>query len=610
MSHVVDRPVSHVIDSSSASIATPHHHHLDLQRFSLDIDQAFETVECRPRRDMDHSANQWFYDEFSGMYRHKAPPGHPAILQSSSSASSSPLQQSQQKFRIIRTPSVHHQNHQQHYIHHHRQSTATPSSPPSNNNQSGPLSWQRILANGPPYPPPESVEQIYSWRDESRRRPQWMLCLACHLMDVRLPPLEQNQPEQPASKQQQQLRQVAAHEAYRLLKRLTQYRGSLCGEAHYLLANCHGFGYFNGSRNPDQAYIMYTQASKQNHGEATYRTAVCLELGLGTHQDLQRAFVFYRKAAHLGHPASMYKLGMILFQGQLGQSVHKREAISWLQRAAETSAIPLAQHTLAMIQLKGGENINTSNDISKNHNTIKKNKTTDRLSNNNTTTSNNDTGLIIEDYPYAIELLYDAAQEGFALSQFKLAECFEHGLFVHPDMDLALYWYTKAAESGNAEAALALSGFHLTGFGALEQSDRQAYLWARKAVTMAAVIYHQYGADRWTLAKAYFMVGYYTEQGIGLLGDNGKDDDDDDDDQKMDEEKNGGDDDKNEDALVWYKRASDLGHAAAFKRMASSASSNVAAGGAVAVATGAINNKSDIVAKPLNFVNDNRCIIM
>ncbi|KAI8142164.1 hypothetical protein BJV82DRAFT_714229 [Fennellomyces sp. T-0311] len=450
MNHV-DRPISHVERSSAPA------HHLDLHRFSLDIDQAFETVECRQRRDMEHSANQWFYDEFSGMYRHKAPRGHPQ--------KSPPLFQ---------------------------QRSSVFCSSPTISNSSSP-SWQRVPAAN--WPLPETAEQIYAWRDEARRQPQWMLRLACHLMDIQL--------------SDSQLRQVAANEAYRLLKRLTQYRGSHCGEAHYILGNYHGFGYFHGTRNADQAYIMYTQASKQNHGEATYRTAVCHERGLGTHQDPARAFAFYRKAAHLGHPASMYKLGIVLLEGQLGQSVHKREAVSWLQRAVETNSIPLAQHTLAMIQL--------------NH------------------PGNDDTGLIIEDYPYAIGLLYDAAQLGFCPSQVKLGECFEHGQFVHQDMDLALYWYTKAAESGSAEASIALSGIYFTGLGALEQSDREAYLWARKAVTLAWTQYRKRGVDRWTLAKANFMVGYYIEHGIGT---------------------------ESVDAMKWYKRAAELGHAAASKRLA------------------------------------------
>ncbi|KAI9270669.1 hypothetical protein BDA99DRAFT_502400 [Phascolomyces articulosus] len=559
MGHVDNRPISLVENSSNnSSVTTPRYHHLDLHRFSLDMDQVFETVERRSRRDMDHSANQWFYDEFSGMYRHKAPPGHlhhlPSINTIQPSSPSLRRQQSQ------KTPSV---------VHHRQHSSITSSlSPPQqqpviNQVNTPTLSWEQILSNGLPYPWPESVEQIHGWRDETRRTPQWMLQLAIHLMSI-----STSDP----------LRSVGSHEAYRLLKRLTQYRGHVASEAHYLLAKWHGF------RNPDQAFSMYTQASKQNHREATYRTAVCHELGLGTHQDFQRAFVFYRKAAHLGHPESMYKLGIVLMEGQLDQTIHKREAISWLQRAAETNSIPLAQHTLAMIQLTPAASSSLLS--TKNNNTIRHHPK--NISNHSTTT--NDTGLIIEDYPYAIGLLYDAAREGFAPSQVKLAECFELGLFVHPDMDLALYWYTKAAESGNnAEAALALSGIYLTGFGQqLEQSDHQAYLWARKAAFIASNMYRQYGAHRWTLAKAYFMVGYYTEYGIGIRHPIEK--------KEIEEQQSNNEEEQDIlDPIKWYKRAADLGHAAACKRV-TSLSSNI-------VPEKKRQTKS-------NNNNNNRCIVM
>ena len=51
---------------------------------------------------------------------------------------------------------------------------------------------------------------------------------------------------------------------------------------------------------------------------------------------------------------------------------------------------------------------------------------------------------------------------------------------------------------------MALSGWYLTGSeGILDQSDTEAYLWARKA------------ADK-GLAKAEYAIGYYSEIGIGV----------------------------------------------------------------------------------------------
>ena len=55
-------------------------------------------------------------------------------------------------------------------------------------------------------------------------------------------------------------------------------------------------------------FCRYVQASKQNHAAATYRAAVCYELGAGPRKDYARAVQFYRKAAALGDTGGMYKL--------------------------------------------------------------------------------------------------------------------------------------------------------------------------------------------------------------------------------------------------------------------------------------------------------------
>jgi uncharacterized protein len=87
-------------------------------------------------------------------------------------------------------------------------------------------------------------------------------------------------------------------------------------------------------------------------------------------------------------------------------------------------------------------------------------------------------------------------------------QCYEFGALTCPvDPRRSIAWYTKAAEKGNAEAELALSGWYLTGSeGVLKQSDSEAYLWARRAANKG-------------LAKAEYAVGYYAEVGIGIKQD-------------------------------------------------------------------------------------------
>lgn len=72
------------------------------------------------------------------------------------------------------------------------------------------------------------------------------------------------------------------------------------------------------------------------------------------------------------------------------------------------------------------------------------------------------------------------------------------------DPRLSIMWYSKAAAQEEHQSELALSGWYLTGSeGVLQQSDTEAFLWARKAA-MAG------------LAKAEYAMGYFTEVGIGV----------------------------------------------------------------------------------------------
>ena len=109
-----------------------------------------------------------------------------------------------------------------------------------------------------------------------------------------------------------------------------------------------------------------------------------------------------------------------------------------------------------------------------------------------------------KDEPQAKLLFTQAANFGYKFSQFRLGSAFEYGQMgcaVDPRQSIA--WYSKAAAQGEHQSELALSGWYLTGSeGVLQQSDTEAYLWARKAAQAG-------------LAKAEYAMGYFTEVGIG-----------------------------------------------------------------------------------------------
>ena len=268
-------------------------------------------------------------------------------------------------------------------------------------------------------------------------------------------------------------------ESLRNIKKLAEGKEPYA-DAQFFLANLYGTGQLGLQVDHEKAYYLYLMASKLNHPAATYRSAVCNEIGAGAKKDPGRAVLFYRKAAALGDTAAMYKLSMILLGGLLGQPRNPREAIVWLTRAAQQADEdnPHALHELALLHERP-----------------------------------NNGGVVQHDPNAARELFLQAAGLGYAPAQFRLGACHEFGHIGCPiDPRKSIAWYTRAAEKGDSEAELALSGWYLTGSGpsssvralhgcadlaiegVLKQSDTEAYLWGRKAANKG-------------LAKAEYAVG-------------------------------------------------------------------------------------------------------
>jgi TPR repeat protein len=248
-------------------------------------------------------------------------------------------------------------------------------------------------------------------------------------------------------------------------------------DAMFYLADCYGQGLLGLQVDTKEAFSLYQSAAKGGHAASAYRTAVCCEMGHeeggGTKRDPLKAVQWYRRAAALGDTPALYKMGMILLKGLLGQQKNFGEAINMLKRAAERADKdnPHALHELGLIY-----EASTGNQR------------------------------IIQDEEYALQLFHQAADLNYKFSQFRLGQAYEYGLLgCQIDARTSIAWYTRAAAQEEHQSELALSGWYLTGTsGILEQSDTEAYLWARKAACAEP-----------PLPKALFAMGYFTEVGIG-----------------------------------------------------------------------------------------------
>lgn len=262
-------------------------------------------------------------------------------------------------------------------------------------------------------------------------------------------------------------------DAHKVVKKLVQ---AGYPDAMFYLADCHGQGLLGLPADPKEAFILYQSAAKLNHAPSAYRVAVCCEIGQseggGTRQDPLKAIQWYKRAATLGDVPAMYKMGMILTKGLMGQTKNPREALTWLKRAADRADKdnPHALHELGLLYENAAPN-----------------------------------DYIIRDDGYALQLYTKAGELGYKYSQFRLGAVYEYGLLgqmIDPRASIA--WYSAGAAQGEHQAELALSGWYLTGSDPiLQQSDTEAYLWARKSANSG-------------LSKAEYAMGYFTETGIGV----------------------------------------------------------------------------------------------
>lgn len=314
-----------------------------------------------------------------------------------------------------------------------------------------------------------TLAEINKLRKEAKaNNPELQLTLVKRLIEAAAVLADEGGKADP--KQTRKNKEEYSREALRTLKQITA-QDKPYPEAVFFLANCYGNGALSLEVDHERAFCLYESAAKLQHAASAYRTAVCLEIGAGTRQDVGRAVRFYERAAEYGDPAAMYKIGMILLRGLLDQKADARAAVNWLQKAAEKADIdnPHALHELGLLYEKGDAAAG-----------------------------------IGQSETFAKELFTKAAKLHYAPSQFRMGYAYEYGLLGCPvDPRRSIAWFSRGAERGDPESELSLSGWYLTGSeGILAQNDREAYLWGRKAAEKG-------------LAKAEFAVGYFYESGIG-----------------------------------------------------------------------------------------------
>ena len=330
-----------------------------------------------------------------------------------------------------------------------------------------------LPVNGKQKTPPVTLEELGSLQHQVRTNPNdHAMALKYAKRLVEAASVLANDGGRADAKTTAKNREKYIFDAHKMLKKLV---GAGYPEAMFYLADCHGQGKLGLAVDPREAFSLYQSAAKLNHPQSAYRVAGCCEMGAeeggGTRRDPLKAMQWYKRAATLADTPAMYKMGMIQLKGLLGQPKNPREALSWLKRAAERADEdnPHALHELGLLYESAAPN-----------------------------------DAIIRDENYSRQLFTQAAELGYKYSQFRLGSAYEYGMLGCPvDARQSIAWYSRGAAQGEHQSELALSGWYLTGAeGLIQQSDAEAYLWARKAASSG-------------LAKAEYAMGYFTEVGIG-----------------------------------------------------------------------------------------------
>lgn len=198
-------------------------------------------------------------------------------------------------------------------------------------------------------------------------------------------------------------------------------------EAQYQLGSRFYFGRGGVTTNREAAFEWWRKAAEQGHGSAQYLLGVGIANGQVLAQDEKAAVMWYCKAAEQGHKAAQFEAGWALFHGRL-VAKDEKAGLGFIRKAAERR--DEKSQFLLSVCLHNGFATEKDEQAAKAY--CKK----------------------------AAEWQSNCAKSALsAPSQgaYFLARCLEQGIDgFRKDLSLAVEWYRRAAEAGDAQAQCAL----------------------------------------------------------------------------------------------------------------------------------------------------------
>lgn len=236
-----------------------------------------------------------------------------------------------------------------------------------------------------------------------------------------------------------------------------------------------------------------------------------------TDKDLQQALRLSKQSAALGHSGSMYRLGVIYYDG-MGVSSDKALAHSWFEKAFHSlkkqavAGDPMSQFFIGVMYSNG---YFVRKDKAQSFDWYT--KASDQghvLAKGNLGNLYRDGRGVDKDYKKAIELYKTSANQGNALAMVNLGKLYMDGVGVETDYSVAMEWFLKAAQKGNSGSMTNIGLMYYLGNG-VKQDYSKAFDWYQKAVVKKnpaamhnlAVLYDQgHGVEKDTKKAADWII--------------------------------------------------------------------------------------------------------
>lgn len=189
---------------------------------------------------------------------------------------------------------------------------------------------------------------------------------------------------------------------------------------HTYLKSLHNTTYYLEARNFQllAPILMYRRAAEMGDPKGMYKLGVCYNFGWIT-RDEAKAVEWYQKAAEAGDADAMCALGRCYRDGEGGLTKDESKAVEWYQKAAEAGNAT-AMRSLGYLYDYGLAGL-----------------TWDKVK--------------------AVEWYQKAAEAGDAEAMYNLGASYEYGMGgLTKDTSKAVEWYRKAAEGGRNAAAIRL----------------------------------------------------------------------------------------------------------------------------------------------------------